>query len=427
MDVVTRRRQLHRWPEPGFAEFWTAATVIGELQALGYQVRWGVDASNLDEVLGLPGPDELADAARRAVGRGADPRLVASLGGGGTGVVADLRGREVGPMTALRFDMDALPIEESTDTDHRPTREGFRSELDGYMHACGHDGHVAIGLALAARLADCSFPGNVRLIFEAAEEGGRGAAPLVAGSAVIGVDRLLCLHLGLGLPVGTMAAGNVGFFANTKLRAVFTGRAAHAAAAPEEGRNALLGAATAVLSIHALPRFAAAATRVNVGILRGGAAPNIIPAHAELSLEVRATDGDVNEELTRRVRNVLDHAAGMHELEVSVETIGRATTADCDRALVAEVARAASTVPAFATILERHDVGASDDATLMMRAVQSQGGQATYIVVGASSPSPHHSPSFDLDEASLGPAVALLEHLVRSPMLKGANTVSASV
>jgi aminobenzoyl-glutamate utilization protein A len=426
MDVVTRRRQLHRWPEPGFTEFWTAATVIGELQALGYQVRWGVDASDLDEVLGLPGPDELADAARRAVGRGADPGLVASLGVGGTGVVADLRGHHPGPVTALRFDMDALPIDESTDTDHRPTREDFRSENDGHMHACGHDGHVAIGLALAARLADGHFPGTVRLIFEPAEEGGRGAAPLVAGGAVAGVDRLLCLHLGMGLPVGTMAAASVGFFANTKLRAVFTGRAAHAAAAPEEGRNALLGAATALLSIHALPRFASAATRVNVGILRGGAAPNIIAAHAELSLEVRATDGDVNAELVRRVGNILDHAAGMHELEVSVETIGRATTADCDRDLAAEVARAASAVPAFTTILESHDKMASDDATLMMRAVQAQGGQATYILVGASSPGPHHSPSFDLDEASLGPAVALLEHLVRSPMLKAASAVHAS-
>lgn len=415
MEVIACRRELHRWPEPGFTEFFTAAKVISELRTLGYSSKWGAEASDLDAVLGLPSAEELESAARSAVARGADPELVAELGNGGTSVVSELTGRWAGPTTALRFDMDALPVKESASAEHMPVREAFRSEREGYMHACGHDGHVAIGLALAERLADREFPGTVRLIFQAAEEGARGAAPLVKGGAVAGVDRFLSLHLGLGLLHGTLAAGSTGFFANSKLHAQLTGRAAHAAAAPQQGRNALLGAASALLMIHALPRFAAARTRINVGVLRGGTAPNIIAEQAELLLEARATDGETNIELVRRVRNVLKSAAEMHELQVSIEEIGRATTAVCDPELMAEVEQVARSIPAYSTIINSHDVGVSEDATLLMRAVQAEGGKANYLVVGASSPGPHHSSSFDVAEAALPPAVDLLESLIRTP------------
>lgn len=415
VEVTECRRDLHRWPEVGFTEFATAARIISQLKGQGYAVKWGAEASDLEAVLGLPPADELEKAARDAIAQGADAELVASLGNGGTGIVAEITGRYPGPMTALRFDMDALPIGESPDSRHIPAAKGFRSEREGYMHACGHDGHVAIGLALAQRLADKEFPGTVRLIFQAAEEGARGAAPLVKGGAVDGIDRLLSLHLGLGLPVGTLAAGSTGFFANSKLKARFTGRAAHAAAAPDQGRNALLGAATALLMIHALPRFAAAPTRVNVGVLKGGTAPNIIAETAELLLELRATDGETNAELLRRVQKILNNAADMHELQVDIEEIGRATTAVCDPELVSEVARAAKSMSAYPTVVDSHDVGVSEDATLLMRAVQDQGGRANYFVVGASSPGPHHSQLFDIAEAALPPAVDLLELIVRNP------------
>ena len=413
MEVVERRRQLHRRPEVGFCEFFTAWVVVSELTRWGFELQWGSAAMDLSRVRGLPEREELARAKDRAVAYGADPGLLEELGSGGIGVVARLRGSRPGPVTGLRFDMDALPLTESEDPAHSPLRLGFRSEHAGEMHACGHDGHVAIGLSLAERLADRDFAGEVRLLFQPAEEGGRGAAPLVAGGVCEGVDRLVCLHLGLSLPVGTIAAGSSGFFANSKLQAFFQGTASHAAAAPEQGRNALLGAATALLNIHALPRFSTADTRVNVGTLRGGTAANIIAADAQMMIETRATDGGVNLELTRRVHGVLEHAAAMHELRVQVENIGGATTAACDRALVAAVGAAARALPGHVEVIEDHDVKVSDDATLLMRAVQSHGGLATYAVVGASSPGPHHSPTFDIDERALPLAVDLLETYLR--------------
>lgn len=253
----------------------------------------------------------------------------------------------------------------------------------------------------------------MRLIFQPAEEGGRGAAPMVAAGVCDEIDRLLCLHLGLNLPVGTIAAGSRGFFANSKLRALFQGRPSHAAAAPEQGRNALLGAATALLNIHALPRFSTADTRVNVGTLHGGTAANVIAAAAQMMIETRATDGAVNLDLTRRVDNILQHAAAMHELQVRVESIGGATTGTCDPHLVAGVRRAAQQLTGDVEVIENHDVKVSDDATLLMQSVQGHGGMATYVVVGASSPAPHHSSTFDIDERALPMSVDLLENFLR--------------
>lgn len=413
VDVVERRRQLHRRPEVGFCEFFTSWVVITELSRLGYELRWGSAASDLSVVRGLPTSADLARAKARAVAYGADPGLLEELDRGGTAIVARLRGSRPGPVTALRFDMDALPLSESDDPSHPPIQCGFRSEHAGEMHACGHDGHVAIGLALAERLADRDFAGEVRLVFQPAEEGGRGAAPLVAAGACEDVDRLLCLHLGLNLPLGSIAAGSSGFFANSKLKAVFKGVPSHAAAAPEQGRNALLGAATALLNIHSLPRFSTADTRVNVGTLWGGTAANIVAADAQMMIETRATDGEVNLEMTRRVHRVLDHAAAMQELHVQVEDVGGATTAVCDLDLVRHVRRSAEALPGQITITDDHDVKVSDDATLLMRAVQSRGGLATYMVVGASSPGPHHSPTFDIDERALPLSVDLLERCLK--------------
>lgn len=413
MEIVERRRQLHRRPEVGFCEFFTTSVVISELARWGYELQWGSAVMDLSAVRGLPEHEEMVRAKQRAVAYGADSGLVEELEAGGTAVVARLSGSRPGPVTALRFDMDALPVTESEHHGHPPARLGFRSEHQGQMHACGHDGHVAIGLALAERLADRDFAGEVRLVFQPAEEGGRGAAPMVAAGVCDGVDRLICLHLGLNLPLGTIAAGSRGFFANSKLQAFFDGVPAHAAAAPEQGRNALLGAATALLNIHALPRFSTADTRVNVGTLSGGTAANIIAADAQMMIETRATDGEVNVELARRVRGILAHAAAMHELQVRVEDIGAATTAACDPDLIAELRRAASALPGPPDILDDHDVKVSDDATLLMRAVQSNGGLATYVVVGASSPGPHHSPTFDIDERALPLSVDLLQTVLK--------------
>jgi aminobenzoyl-glutamate utilization protein A len=426
MDVIALRRELHQRPELGFTEIITAARVIGELEAAGWEISYGSAAIDVDGLPGLPSAALLEDAVLRARDQGVDPALVSALSGGRTAVVADLTGSRPGPVVALRFDMDALPIEESAEGGHLPADGKFRSLHPGVMHACGHDGHVAIGIALARRLADRDFPGRVRLLFQPAEEGVRGARGMIRAGVLEGVDQMYVIHLGCGLPVGTVAPSSDGRLATTKLRARFTGRASHAATAPEQGRNALLAAASATLNLHALPRFAAADTRVNVGRLVAGAASNIIAPDAEMLLEVRSTDGAVNAEMERRARNVLQSSAASYEVDVLIEETGRATTARGDQAAIDAFMAAAGAVSAVAAAQPETVPVGSDDATLFMNAVQEAGGIATYGLVGADNPAPHHSPRFDIDERSLPLAVDLLDRLIRDPAGSALSRVTAS-
>lgn len=406
------RRDLHAHPEVGFTEFRTASRVAGALADLGWEVVTGSAAMVADQRLGVPSAAELEAAYTRAEAHGADPRHLPGMRGGHTGVVATLR-NGAGPHLGLRADIDALPIQESPDAGHRPTADGFASTWAGAMHACGHDGHVAMAVELAERLSADPAPGTVTIFFQPAEEGGRGGRAMAATGLADGVELFLALHLGLSLPTGTCTVSNDGLLANSKLRAVFRGRAAHAALAPQQGRNALLGAASATLALQGLTRVAGHETRVAVGRIHGGTSSNIVPDTAEVLLETRADEGVINADLEQRARAMLAGAAQMHGLAVDVELIGSVTTAVADPSAALAVTRAARAV-GLSVVEPAGDSGvASDDATALMRRVQEAGGAATYAGLGADLASGHHTPTFDFDEAALAHGVDLLEHLVR--------------
>ena len=409
------RRDLHVHPEVGFTEFRTASRVAGTLADLGWDVVTGPAAMVPGERLGVPSDAELAAAYDRAAETGADPRFLPAMRGGHTAVVATLRGARPGRSVGLRADLDALPITESTDPAHRPARHGYPSAFLGSMHACGHDGHVGMAVELAHRLAADPPAGTVSIFFQPAEEGGRGGRAVAAAGLADAVDLLVAVHLGLSLPTGVLAPSIDGLLANSKLRAVFRGRAAHASLAPQDGRNALLGAASATLALQGLTRVAGHETRVAVGRISGGTASNIVPDTAELLLETRADDGAVNADLESRARAMLEGAALMHGLGVDIELIGAVTTARPDAA-AAEAVASAGRAAGLRLGRPPADSGiASDDATALMRRVQEHGGTATYAGLGADLAGPHHTPTFDFDEAALVPGVDLLEHLVRGP------------
>jgi aminobenzoyl-glutamate utilization protein A len=412
--AVRWRRDVHRHPEVGFTEFRTASLIAGRLADLGWRVRTGTQAISPDARLGVPAPEVREAAWRRALDEGADQRYLPSLEGGNTAVVATWRGRRPGRTLALRADIDALPLGESSDADHLPVREGFRSAHEGVMHACGHDGHIGIAMELAERIAaDPPEAGTLTLVFQPAEEGGRGARAMLPCGVADDVDVFLAAHLGLNHPTGTVAGSMDGLLANAKLRAVFRGVAAHAALAPHEGRNALLGAAAATLAVQGLPRIPGHETRVAVGAIHGGTSSNIVPDTAEVLLETRADDGAVNEDLQARTRQALRGAAETYGLGVDIELIGTVTTARADRGAV-ELIEAAATARGLRLTAPTADAGtASDDATAFMRRVQEHGGIATYTVIGADLAAPHHTPHFDFDETALAIGVDLLEDVVR--------------
>jgi aminobenzoyl-glutamate utilization protein A len=414
LDICGLRRRLHCHAEPGFLEYHTAATVVQSLETLGIPYRSGAEAIDMTTVACPPTEEEKEEWSRLAVAAGADPEVVASFRAHGTAIIAEIAGSESGPVWGLRVDMDALPITEDASAAHYPATQGFASTTT-YMHACGHDGHTAIGIALAARLADRNFPGTVRILFQPAEEGVRGALPMIRAGAVDGIDRMLAVHLGGDLPTGTVVGGVDDALATTKWIARFTGEASHAAAAPEKGRNALAAAAHATLAILGLPRFAGADTRVNVGTFHAGGSANIVPAAATITYETRSNRNEALDEMNHRVEQIVHGAAEMHGVAVETRVYGGSASSTPDPERLQELAAAAATLPAITSFIDRDGVGGgSDDAHLMIRKVQESGGTGTYIMVGAGNPAPHHHPRFDVDEKALTIAVDLLEHVLRT-------------
>lgn len=164
-DLVQWRRRLHQRPELGFREQLTAAFVAEQLQA------WQIDHQT---------------------------------GVAQTGIVATIQGSHPGPVLAIRADMDALPIQEENQVP-------YRSQHDGVMHACGHDGHVAIALGTARYLSQHrdGFRGTVKFIFQPAEEGPGGAKPMIEAGVLQNprVDAIIGLHLWNNLPLGRWAFG----------------------------------------------------------------------------------------------------------------------------------------------------------------------------------------------------------------------------
>lgn len=408
--AVATRRDLHRHPELGLTEFRTASLVAERLSGLGLTVRLGHEVMDSASRVGLPSEEELDRCYARAEAEGAPAAFLPALAGGHTAVVGTLRGKEPGPVVALRVDMDALPIVEDSTQAHFPAREGFLSTHPGVMHACGHDVHTAIGLATAEVLSGLKgqIKGTVKFLFQPAEEGGRGALPMVKAGVVDDVDRLIAIHIATGVASRHACAAVNGHLASVKLDATFEGRAAHAGGLPEQGRNALLAAAGAVPTLYAISRHHAGRSRINVGTLSAGSGRNVIADHACMQLEVRGENDDIADYMLRRAQAVIKAAAAAQEVEVLVKTVGRTTTADSDPDLAQMIAGVGRDIAGISVTAEPHLAGGSEDATYFMRRVQERGGEAVYAVIGSDLASGHHTPQFDIDEADIGWGIELI-------------------
>jgi aminobenzoyl-glutamate utilization protein A len=400
-SLMALRRDLHRHPEPAWCEFYTTARLVEECRRVGVdELHVGPDAIDSDERMAVPDDETLAEWHERAREEGADPEILDQLEGGQTGAVAVLE-RGEGPTVGLRVDIDALHITESADDDHFPAREGFRSEHEGYMHACGHDGHVTLGIGVLEEIADSDFEGTLKVFFQPAEERVGGGKAMAESGHLDDVDYFYAVHLGLDHPTGEVVAGVGGFLAVSHLLAEFEGEPAHAGAHPEDGRNAVQAMATAIQNLYGIARHDDGATRVNAGRAGGGTATNIIPEEAFVEGEVRGETTDLMHYMKERAETVLHSAADMHECDVELSTEGQAPSAVSDQDLVDVFAGEAATVAGVENILERDDLGGSEDATYLMQRVQETGGQACYVCVGTDHPGGHHTATFDVDEASI--------------------------
>ena len=396
--LVETRRHYHRNPELGWREFETTRSIATSLQSEGYVV---VDGSEM-----------LGEVPRLGISRNA------VSGEGNTGCIASFDSGRPGPTICLRVDIDALPIREAG-SNHFPADKGFASANDGLMHACGHDGHITIGLGVAKLIRPYldRAHGKLRLVFQPAEEGGRGARALVDAGWMEGVDLLLAIHVGLGVPTDTVALGVTDFLATRKFSVKLAGRAAHAGKSPQDGRNALLAACQIALGLHGLAQSSARNVRVNVGVMHAGKSLNIVPDEAIFEFEIRAKTAAELGELERRCKKMIDATADAWEVASNIELRGEASDWENPDDIVAWAKTVNDVVQAFPKVVTDHDFGASEDATLLAKAVAAKGGKAGIIVLGADLADGHHTPHFDFDERVLGDGTLLISALIVGEML----------
>ena len=409
----TFRRDLHRHPEPAWCECYTTARIVTALRERDLtELHVGPDALAADERLNVPDDETLVEWERRARDAGADPDVVDATAGGFTGCVA-VAERGPGPVIGLRVDIDALPITESAGDDHAPAAEGFRSEREGHMHACGHDAHATMGLGALDAVLDSDFSGTLKVFFQPAEEQVAGGKPMAESGHLDDVDYLYAVHVGLDHPSGEVVCGVDGFLAVRHFLAEFAGAPAHAGARPEAGRNAVQAMAAAVQNLYAIPRHADGPTRVNAGLVGGGTATNFIPEESYIEGELRGATTALADSMSDHADRILESAAAMHDCEVETATKGEAPSATSDAALAGVVGDVAGGVDGVTEVVDSDDLGGSEDATYLMQSVQRRGGLACYVGVGTDHPGGHHTSTFDVVEGDIAVGIDVLAGAIR--------------
>ncbi|MFA8298934.1 MAG: amidohydrolase [Hyphomicrobiales bacterium] len=407
LNLIEQRRDFHQYPEPGWAEFRTASIIAGKLRDYGFQVKVGKSIMG-ESRLGVPSADFLNSQYQRAFLQGGNPDFMESMKGGYTAVAGILNCGE-GPVIAMRFDIDALDIEETTDPAHLPNIYDYRSKNNGVMHSCGHDGHATIGLGVAKIISELKqhFKGTIKLIFQPAEEGVRGAKSIATSGFLDDVDYIYACHLWSQLPLGHIICGMDGEIATTKYDAKFIGKEAHAGIDPDNGNNALLAAATAALNLHTQPMSSKGLSRVNVGKLNAGSGRNIIAGSATLCLETRGSNSLIDEQLMENSLKIIKNAADMYNCGLKLIPMGSAKAVTSDNEIAEVVKTIAEKIDIYENIIFKDiENRGSEDFTCMMERVKNNGGKACFIGIGANvNDSGHHTTTFDFNENALAPAL----------------------
>ena len=367
-QMTAWRQEIHAWPELGFEEDKTAALVARELRALGLEVHTGL---------------------------------------GVTGMVAVIDSGRPGLSIGLRADMDALPMEEQSDLP-------FRSQRPGVAHTCGHDGHTSALLGVARHLvAHPPASGRVVLIFQPAEEGGRGAIRMIEDGlfARWPCDEVYAFH---NMPALESGEASVRSGPTLQSLAVFEiaieGVGGHAAA-PHRANDPLQVAArlavdiSAIVGRHIDPMEAAL---INVGSLQAGTTHNIIPSTASLSGTIRSLSKDVHDELLRRLRALCEGHAQISGCSIALEiphSCPPCVNAPEQAALAAEAIADVLGADKVRTDLRAYPF--SDDFSYMLE--QWPG---AYLFLGMDSAMCHH-PTFRFDDGLLPVAAAVFDRIVR--------------
>lgn len=399
-QMIEDRRHLHAHPEEGWCEFETTWYIVQRLQALGLRWKAGIDVIEPSAVMGR-NPELVEKAQTRAISHGVPEEFIRQLGGY-TGAVAILETSRPGPVTAIRVDIDCLPIEETTAPEHEANLGKYRSTYPGFSHACGHDGHTAVGLGVARWLSENQdqLCGTVKILFQPAEEGVRGAAAMAAKGIVDDVDWFAGAHIGCSAKLGEVGVSHHGYLATTKFDLHYHGIAA-AAGSPEKGRSALMCGAATCMSLGSLPGHSQGITRVQIGKFISGTGRNIVAENAYLQLEVRGESTEINDYMAANVEMTVKGLAAAYGVDYTLTRMGEAVTYQGDEEAVAVVKSAAQTVPGVKSVVDMNAKVGSEDCTMLIRRVQEHGGKAVFFYYGCNHHGHHRSDFCIQDETSL--------------------------
>ena len=359
--VVEMRHKFHRHPEPSMEEFWTTDTIAAELDAMGIPYR------RLDP----------------------------------TGLVADIKGGKEGKTIALRADIDALAQNEKTDLP-------FKSEVDGMMHACGHDTHAAqlLGAAKILNGMKDELCGNVRLVFQPGEEVAQGARAVIAQGGLDGVDAIFGIHIGGGSPkgvVGWCPGGSAS--AADMFRIVVKGESGHGSQ-PENTIDATVCAAAIVMNLQTMVSRELPPTKpvvVTVGKLVSGTRFNIISGEAILEGTCRSYDYDLHHALPGIMERIVKNTAAAYRCTAEVEyqmltevLVNNDEMLDLVKAAAYKVVDDPEQVKQSPPMMGAEDFA---DYTVVTK--------GAFVHVGGGSKEPNHSDHIVFDEDSFRTSVAL--------------------
>jgi len=378
-QLVEWRRVLHQHPELGFKEHFTAELITQKL------TQWGI-----------PHQTGVAQTGIVAVVTGNQP-------------TASQPGRTL----AIRADMDALPIQEENQVP-------YRSQHDGKMHACGHDGHTAIALGTAYYLSQHpeSFTGTVKFIFQPAEEGPGGAKPMIEAGVLKNpdVDAIIGLHLWNNLPLGTVGVREGALMAAVELfQCTIQGKGGHGAMPHQTIDSIVVGAqiVTALQTIVSRNVDPLKAGVVTVGEFHAGRAHNVIADTAEMSGTVRYFDPGLDGFFKARVEQIIAGVCQSQGASYSLDYWSLYPPVLNDRAIAQLVRSVAETVVETpAGVVPDCQTMGGEDMSFFLQEVPG-----CYFFLGSANPDrglafPHHHPRFDFDEAALGMGVEIFVRCV---------------
>jgi amidohydrolase len=363
------RRDFHKHPELGFQEVRTAEIVARELRSLGLEVSTGIAE---------------------------------------TGVVVMLEGTRPGKVTLVRFDMDALPIQEETGAE-------YASQSPGRMHACGHDGHLAIGLTVARLLLTHrhELAGGVKLVFQPAEEGLGGAGRMIAEGVLENPrpDYALGVHMWNERPLGWLGLTPGPVMAGAEIFSVrLTGKGGHGAN-PHMAIDPLLAAGHTIVSLQSIVSRNISPLQtavVTVAALHGGEAFNIIPSQAEMRGTIRTFEEPVRRRVIERFEQIVNGTAQTFDCQAEID-LKNVTQAVVNDPWVTEQVQAVArlVLPDSRQETDYRSV-VSEDMALILEEIPG-----CYILVGSANSqkgldAPHHHPRFDFDEQAMPRAAALV-------------------